>query len=541
MIRVALRANLWLGLAFAGLAVFFLTFLTAAYASLGSDRASASRDLEALGPAFSFILPLPQRLDTSAGYVAWFGFGQFVPIFAFWGALAGSGASRGDEEHGLSEQWLAAGIPRWRLLASQAVAYTVAASAALAVGSVACFAVSLFVGEPIAFAGLLAQSSGVVAVALVFFSCGLLAGQLMPTRRSALGAAAVVLVFLFLANSLSRQRETLGVLRAISPFAASDRIHGAVQGLAFGGRELAVLFGVAAAVALLAGLAFARRDSGATLGRRGRSGALRRLPSTNPLLRRPTLAALYDQRLGLAIWSLAIAWEAFFTVHLAKPFLEALAKADPTDASAAQLRVATGAGHGAPYEGFLGFEWFGGIAALALGVYAITQVARWAGDESDGRLEALLSTPTPRWLVVAERAAALGLGVLLLVAVGHVAFSVATLVYDVDLDGGRMLTSSAMLVPVAGVFGGIGAAASAWRPRVAIALLSAFALLGFMIPFAAPVVRAPEWVNHLSVFDLYGSPLAEGFVAWRAATLVGLAALGFVVALVAIQLRDVGR
>ncbi len=540
MLRVALRGSAWPCAGFGALAAAYVAFLVAAYAALG-DREAGRRDLEALAPAFSVILAFPQRLDTTAGYLAWFGYGQLAPILAFWGALAGTYASRGEDERGLTDAWLTAGVSRVRLLLAHTAAFAVAVAAALGFAAFVAALASRALGDPLPLGPLVQQSLGVHALALAFFAVGLLAGQLLPTRRSALGAAALVLVVLFLVNGFSRQLDALATVRWISPFAYYDRIFGLPPGVAFGTGSLATLVALAAVVLAIAVLAFAARDAGATLFGRRSFAPPRREPSRNPLLRTTVLAALYDQRLGLGLWSAAIVWEALLVTSLADPFLRALAAADPASGSGAQLRALAGVGHGTPYEGFIGFEWFGTLAGLSVAAYAITQVARWSADDADGRLEMVLASPRSRARVVADRAIALALGVALLAGVGHVAIAVGTYVAGETLDPGRLLTASAMLLPVAGVFGGLGAAASAWRPRVAVAALSAFAIACFFLPFAQPVVRAPEWLARLSVFDVYGTPLSVGLEPWRLAVLAGLGTLGFLVALLAIQRRDIGR
>lgn len=541
MIGIALRANVWPALAMAALTATFFPFLVASYTSLAGDRATLGRDLEGLATGFSFILPLPSRLDTLAGYIEWFGFGQLVPILAMWALIAGTGASRAEEERGLVDQWLAAGVPRWRIVLSQTVGFAVGAAGALSAGGSAAWLAAWSAGEPLGAGGLVAQSSGLLALILVMFAVGLLAGQLSSTRRSAAGAGAVAVVSLFFLNSFSRQADGLVAFRWPSPFSWYDRVHGLVPGTDVDVAAVLVLAGAAAVIGAAAIAAFAGRDAGATLFTRPGTAATIREPSSNPLLRTPLLAALYDQRVALGIWSLAVIGECYFISRLARPFLSTLAAADPNDPATEQLRVVAGAGHGTPYEGFLGFEWFGGIFAFGLAAFAITQVTRWAADDVDGRLEALLSAPLGRTRVVVERAASLLVGAALLVSVGHVALAVAAWAEGIDLDPGRMAIASLMLVPVAGAFGGIGAAASALRPRIAIFALSAFAFVSFMIPFATPVIRAPEWVRRLSVFDLYGTPLADGLEPWRLATLTGLTLFGFVAAGLALGRRDVGR
>ena len=541
MVRVALRGNVWTGVGFAALGVLYVLFLVTAYASLGADRASAARDLETIGAGFSFIIALPQRLDTNAGYLAWFGYGQLVAVFSFWGISAGTYASRAEDERGLSDLWLAAGVTRRRVILAHATAFAIAASVALGVAAAAAAALSAIGGEPIPGSALALQSVGVLAVTLLFFAIGLCAGQVVSTRRGALGVAALILVGLFLLNGFSRQWDALSAIRWVSPFAYYDRVHGLVPGVPFGTGNVMVLFSVAAAALLVAIVAFDARDLGATLGRRGTAGTLRRLPATNPVLRSQVLTALYDQRVSLTVWCLAIAWQSFFITRLADPFLRALAGATANDASAAQLRAVTGTGHGAPFEGFVGFEWFSSLACLGVAAYAITQVARWASEDTEGRLELLLAAPLARSRVVAQRALALAVAVTLLVLVSHLGIALGTAVNEARLDPGRLAVASAMLLPVAGVFGGIGAAASAWRPRLTVALLSGLAVLSFFLPFVQPVIRGPEWLPHLSVFDLYGTPLSDGFEAWRFGWLTAITGASFALAVVAMRRRDIGR
>src|SRR5258708_27947635 len=69
---------------------------------------------------------------------------------------------------------------------------------------------------------------------------------------------------------------------------------------------------------------------------------------------------------------------------------------------------------------FLGYIWLT-FAQLLFAAFAIAQVARWSAEDSDGRLEVILSTPRSRASVVVERAIALTLGALLVAAVSGVA------------------------------------------------------------------------------------------------------------------------
>jgi len=185
--------------------------------------------------------------------------------------------------------------------------------------------------------------------------------------------------------------------------------------------------------------------------------------------------------------------------------------------------------------------WFGGIAALLLAAYAITQVARWAAEDAEGRLEMTLSAPVPRWRVVVERAAALAAGSAVVIAAAGGATTITVSSQGIQLDGGRLVLAAILRLPFLMSFGGLGAAAASFRPRLAVAGLSTFAVLSYLLVGFGPLFKLPDEILNFSVFRLYGDPLAEG-VYWRglvvllAVTLAGLAA-----ALPAMNRREIGR
>jgi len=118
--------------------------------------------------------------------------------------------------------------------------------------------------------------------------------------------------------------------------------------------------------------------------------------------------------------------------------------------------------------------------------------------------------PSRAGRVIAPRAAALSLGALVLIGASHFAVVVATRLDGIALDPGRLALGSAMWRPVALSFGAVGAWLVGYRPRAAVVALSALALASFLDPYFAPVFKAPAWVVKLSIFDLYGVPLADG-------------------------------
>jgi ABC-2 type transport system permease protein len=100
--------------------------------------------------------------------------------------------------------------------------------------------------------------------------------------------------------------------------------------------------------------------------------------------------------------------------------------------------------------------------------------------------------------------------------------------------------ASAAVLPVAYAFAGIGHALAGWRPRVAVVALGAVAVLGYFAQQFTPLFQWPDWVNNVSLYALYGTPMSSDD--WTGiATLVAIGVVGTAIAIVAMRRRDVGR
>ena len=72
-------------------------------------------------------------------------------------------------------------------------------------------------------------------------------------------------------------------------------------------------------------------------------------------------------------------------------------------------------------------------------------------------------------------------------------------------------------------------------------LLATLAFLSYLVTELGPLMKWPDWVLKLSVFSLYGTPLTSG-VYWTGMwILLAVVILGFGVAAVLMQRREVGR
>ena len=109
-----------------------------------------------------------------------------------------------------------------------------------------------------------------------------------------------------------------------------------------------------------------------------------------------------------------------------------------------------------------------------------------------------------------------------------------------DLERVTLAAASTVLVPFVLSFAAIGALLASRVPRQTVAVLATLAFLSYLITEGGPLLKWPDWVLKLSVFSLYGSPLTSG-VYWTGLwILLVVTVVGFGLAAVLMQRRDVG-
>jgi len=238
-----------------------------------------------------------------------------------------------------------------------------------------------------------------------------------------------------------------------------------------------------------------------------------------------------QQRVWLIGWTLGLAILAYFLTSLGRTIVDSMMAIPSLRVYFERLGIGA-------YSDFIGVLWFGTFLFVLSGL-AIAQVNGWAADDGEGRLEAMLTAGASRSRVVIERIAAL------LVIAGIVSAVTSAVVFigarsmDIVLPGDRMIVATADVLPVVFAFAGIGAALVGWRPRLAVVVLGLVAVVSYMLQQFYAIFQWPDWVGHLSIYQLYGAPLTKddwiGII-----TLLAIGVLGTAVSLVAMQRRDVG-
>ncbi|HLJ67092.1 MAG TPA: ABC transporter permease subunit [Chloroflexota bacterium] len=501
-----------------------------------ASRIALGHQLEAFGRTYSWILPLPVRVDTVSGYVQWRIYGALPFLFAIWALIAATGATRGDEDHGLVEVWLSSPVGPGRYIATRFQAFALAALIAVVATSATIRLTIAGLGYSLDLPAVAGDSVALLALTLVCYGLCMALAQFASRRASAVGLSGIVLAVLFFVNSLGRTDAGLRAVAAvISPFYHLDRSTPLTPGGAFDLGATIGLFAGAFVVTALAAWLMTIRDIGSPLLRRGRrEHAVTHVPARNRLLRVPVLSTLYERRLGLLGWTLGASIGAAYMPTVGRSIVDLSSKGG---SFAAYLAVVGGSD---PYVALTGYIWFG-VFQLALVALALIWVARWSADDSEGRLEMELSAPVSRRWVVAERALAFVATAVVVITVSSVVLYLAAAADHIHIHAGDLAVASVALLPFVLSFAAIGAALTSLVPRAAIAVLATIAFLSYLITEGGPLFKWPDWVMKLSVFSLYGTPLTRGIYWTGFWILLAITVAGFGAATLLMERRDVGR
>ncbi len=386
----------------------------------------------------------------------------------------------------------------------------------------------LIAGTPADVAGLVGESAALWALTLACFGIGLVVAQLAGDFRAAASAGGVVLVLMFLLDSIGRSSVHRAPFTDISVFFLFNQSNSVAPGGSFDLVATILLFVICAVATVAAAAAFVRRDIGSGLIRqRPRRAAEVHEASTNPLLRIPVMRGLWIRRIGAIGWTVGMAVAAAAVVLLVNATATFFAT---TPSLSAYLRGLAGNVHTV----LLALIWLSFAQAL-VAIVSITTVSRWSSDDSTGVLEMQLAEPLPRWRVLAERATELTVTI---TAASFVAMAVILALAPAEgivVDIGKLLIATALLIPFALTFAAVGAVLAGWRPRVAVVVLSTIAAISYLVFELGPLFKWPSWADNLSVFQLYGTPLITpvfvgGLIAMLAIVIVGFGSAGVVLA-----------
>jgi ABC-2 type transport system permease protein len=515
------------------ISVFYGSAFLQAAGTTPESQAAFGRSVNLVARQFAFIIPPPVHPETLGGYEQYKWLAGAIVMMMIWAALAGVGIGRGDEDRGITEEWIAGGVSRTRLLLGRSAAFGLVLLVACFAAVLGISAIAPAVHQDPNVGGELLKAGSMAAGLFTVYTIALLVSQLPAERQTATALGVGAPVLLLVVNGIADTIDSAAWIGVISPFHWMEQTSSAAPGGTF---DLGATIGLAVAAAVLLGVAvpvFQRRDIGSGLFAWGRrAGAAVRVASRNIMLRQPFTEGLWEQRVGLSVWVVSTLLLGSLMVSVTKATADALFS-DP-QLAAVFLRATPGP----PYAALLGFIWFG-IALLLLAGYAVVQVSRWAAQDQEGRMEMLLSAPISRSRVIVDRALEFAVASLLIVIGGYIGVAVNLPSSGLQLDAGHVFTASFLLWPFALAFGGLGVAIASRWPRIAVPFLATFAVVEYFLGDLAPLFKLPDWMANLSIFHLYGNPVV-GATSWTPVVSMLLVFLaGFGAALALMKQRDV--
>ncbi len=423
--------------------------------------------------------------------------------------------TRTEEDAERTELLLARQVGRHALLAASLV---VVASAMVLVGALT---VALLVALGLPTAGSVAVAAAFVAVGLVATSFAAVAAQVMSSARGALGMGVSFVGVAYVLRAVGDVGNEF--VSWMSPIGWAHRIR------AFAGEDwwVLALFLASAVVLVAAAVVLSdRRDlgSGIVAQRPGPARAPRWATSPFGLAWRLQRGSVIGWSIGLFVLGLVYGTVGRDVEQLFEDnpdFEQFLAQADGASIT----------------DTFYAFTLALG-AMMACG-FAISSVLRIRSEESAGRVESILATPTSRsvWAGSHLAVTVLGAAVVLAASGAGTGIGLAFSVEDPE-QLPRMFGASLGYVPAVLVLAGLTMLLVGKLPRLGMVSWALLAIV-LVIGLFGDLFELPQWVRNVSPIEQTPSLPAEAFRPLPFAMLVGTALVGAGVGVVALRRRDI--
>lgn len=475
---------------------------------VGADRARMAADAAKAFQAFSFLLGEITSIDTIGGFITTRVL-SFAPVLlGLWVAIVGVGLIRGEEQQGALDVLLSTPYSRISVLRQKLAALWIVAILSTLLLGLGLLVGVLVSGEPVP-AGELGLATLNLATFVGFWGVvGLLVGQLVLVRRTASSIVGALVFGTFLLNNVLEGSSSLKWLSWLIPFHYYTASKPLVPGRAMEWGAWLVILALTAVLIVMAGLTFSRRNIGSTfriIPVLGRAKAAR--GGSTFLLGSPFGKSIRDLLWPTFFWSLGLGLYAILIVSTINEALEPIRQMMKNIGGFLALLVGD---LGTP-SGYLSYSIFTFLPVL-LAAFSITQVEGWASDEEEGRTEVVMTTPMPRWRLLAARYIAITLSLVIILVFLGLFLLLGAATSNVSLDTGRIWASLAAALPVGLVAAAFGLCAATWlkRPGVVIPVTIGLVVIMFFLQLFAPVLNLPDAVLNLSIFHLYGRPMSDG-------------------------------
>jgi ABC-2 type transport system permease protein len=505
----------------------------------GAAREQALAEMTKALRAFSFMTGEVTSIDTIGGFLSARMVGPISVVVSIWVLVVGVGLIRGEEQQGALDMLLSTPKSRHTAFAQKAVALVTALAGAVLLAALGLALGILLSGHSVAVDDFLQAMLNVFAIGLLWGSVGLLAGQVIGTRRKASGTVGALVMGTYLLNNIFESSASLETLSRLMPFHYYSVSKPLAPERVFDVGAWLLLIGFSAIALVLAALFFVRRDIGSIyeLLHLRPSGRRAHGPLTLALLDSVLSRSLREILVPSLLWGLGLGLFGAVLLSTAEQALQPLRElARNTPILAAFMGDLT------TNEAYLAIGLFTYLPLL-LAVFSILQVEGWASDEEEGRLEVLLSTPVARPRVLVARLVSTAVGLALILTFAGLVVLISSAAFNVPLDASKVTLALAAALPVSFLVAAFGLFLATWlkRPGPAVAVTSATVAAMFFLETLGRLFNLSEAVLNLSIFHLYGRPLIEG-VAWGTLLAVAAVSLAFCAgALAGLARRDITK
>jgi ABC-2 type transport system permease protein len=436
----------------------------------------------------------PVGLGTLGGYMTW----KYGAIFAMgtilWSIMALSSTLASEARRGSLDLVATTPLGKRRVAVEKLAAHLTLLWLTMLILAVACTVGSNIFGEAamgdeIQLVSGLGFGLWIGSLAMCFGGFAFLLAPVLG-RAGAAGIAALAMIILWLANGV----EGLDALAVVSPFRwTTDHIPlvGQYDWLPVVGTAILGVVFLVGGVAL-----FVRRDLGVTAGL-----SLPGLPTFVLGVRNPLARAFGDMLPRAFAWGIGLGLMGAMLASLVGP-MGAQIKGDSALLATFQS-IFPDFDLGAA-GGWL--QLFAELMLIAVGFAGATFVAKWASDETEDRLEVLLSTPMRRttWALSGGAAALLATVVMTVLFAAGIGLGAA----PGGIDAGDSMLGTASLGLFAAAIVGIGfAVGGLFRTSLAAEVAALVVVATYLVNLLAPPLGLPDWVHQLALSTHLGKPM----------------------------------
>jgi ABC-2 type transport system permease protein len=459
-----------------------------------ASRLEVDKLIATIPSSMSGLFGNPVKVGTLGGVMSW-KYGLFFALgTGLWSILALSGTLAGEASRGSLDFVASAPFGKRRLAIEKLAAHLTMVWLAMAVLAICAWAGATVYGDA-SLGDAISPASAIgfaLWVGFIGLAFGGLAFALAPLlgRSGSAGVASAAMVVAWVSNGYS----------ALAPIAFFSPFHWTVNHVALVGQfdwPPLILVGVVAAVLLVAGVeVFARRDLGVTAGLSAPG-----LPAATLGVGGPARRAFGDQLPRALAWGIGLG---LFGAMLAA-MVASLASEMSKSPTFHDLMNAMFPGYDLTRAGdFL--QAYAQMLFIFAGYAGATLVAKWASDETEGRLEMLLGTPLARsrWVI----GGGLGAFAAVIILTAGLALGIGLGAASGGVQTGGAMSGTLVLGLYAAAMVGVGIGVGGlWRTSLAAEITAVVVTATFLVDLLAPPLKLPDWVHELALTAHMGQPM----------------------------------